>query len=721
MQFRDFLSRTASPELVDAIQRSAKRAESSNQQTHLPHLILELLDDSSTIGRVPHFVRMASKSSMSEQIQAIPTDAALSGKYSFDLQKLADQAVALATDWGASRVVPSTFLMASLTPDLFSDPLSRETMERLRRCGVTIESLLPTSPAPAYADYSFQPLGFGTDITAMARADYWSGSPVIGMEKQLRLLAMSISSGVESVALVGEPGVGKSSLVYGLAHLISQRARPLILPEMDSWSIVSISRVEIMAGTGARGELEERLQGMLTFLSKNPGVVAFFDEIHSLLDQDDVNGRNIATAFKELMANGIVRCIGATTDQEYARHIARDAALSSRFTKIAIPEPTDSATVTILAGLGPTLLGPKGGIYNVSFSADAIRRCVQITTRFQRGDRQPRKSIRLLKRAGFEVLHALQAGEPNRTPIVTAEDVAHTFGDMTDIPLDQLRENADVVSDSLTSALNIKIRGQEAAIGAVTSWLRIHSYGWVNPRRPRGRFVFLGPPGVGKTELALRLAELVMQERSSIIVKNMGEYKGEGAKSKFMGSEPGYIGYGETSTVYSRVMMRPYSVVVLDEIEKAHRDLSDVLLSILDGAGEDGQGRWVDFSQCIFVMTSNAVTVDTGTLTEQNLRESLLGLGGIWTAPFLDRIDRVVLFQPLNRRVLGEILDQMIADRRHDASQPIPAELDEARTREEILSSATTLHGANSARGLDRALLRWLVERSESQRQLTSQ
>jgi ATP-dependent Clp protease ATP-binding subunit ClpA len=241
----------------------------------------------------------------------------------------------------------------------------------------------------------------------------------------------------------------------------------------------------------------------------------------------------------------------------------------------------------------------------------------------------------------------------------------------------------------------------------------MNARGWVDPRRPRGRFLFLGPPGVGKTELALALADEVMKDRGSLVVKNMAEFKGESARSRFMGADPGYVGFGETPTIYSRVMMRPYSVVVLDEFEKAHPSLADPLLSVLDGSAEDSQGRTVDFAQCVFVMTSNAIDVPSDEdAPEEALRHALRELGGIWQPPLVDRLDRIVLFRPLDSETLLRILDGLVARRRAEAVHPLPEGIDTEEARREILGWATETAGAASARGLERALLRWLVTTS---------
>ena len=721
MDLRNFLTNRASASRVEAISTAMAAAEAAGAQTRLAHVSQALLADSSVRTRIPTEIRLRAEAAVAEQLDSADEQAQPSGElgtFAFDLSLLSKPAVELAQDWGADKVSPLAFLAAILSVEGIGPASAARTQEALRSAGLTLSRLMPSrDSAGAVFDFTYKSLGLGVDITAKARSGFWPTCPLVGMERELRRLVMLMSSGSDSVVVVGGPGVGKTAIIQGLAWHIANATRPLIPAAMDACTIVSISAVDIIAGTGARGELENRLDQMLAFFRNHPLVIPFFDEVHTLLETDDPNARAVATALKPPMANGQFRCIGSTTDKEYARFIASDQAMNSRFTRLLLPEPDADATARIIQGALGNLLSPWGHELGVVVSDDAIRAAVRLTGRYQRNDCQPRKSIRLIQSALAEKIYRLQTEVPNVEPRLTAGDMAETFSDVSGIPVDDLDEGRNDYYQQLSSRLRQRVRGQGEAIDGVTEWLALQACGWLDPSRPRGRFLFLGPPGVGKTELAITLAEQVMHDRGSMITRNMGEYKGEGARSRFMGSDPGYIGFGQVSTIYSEVMMRPYSVVVLDEFEKAHPSLSDPLISVLDGMGADAQGRRTDFSQCIFVMTSNAihgadaVEEDRG---EDRLREYLRGLGGIWTAPLIDRIDRVVLFQPLSEAVLLEILDAMIIQRRSAARRALPPELDDPAARHQILAWATEGEGAASARRLERALLRWLTRSRKS-------
>ncbi len=718
MDLKEFLQRAATTSLVECVRNAIRRASAEKTKTFLAHLLDMVLDDESVRNRMDEALRLKAKAALAEQMSLFPVvSAEQRGVIAFDIGLLASYSLGLAKDWGATQVSPLTLLATCLSPQLLKEVESARAQEALRAAGLTLEALIPKRKGKAgdvvRSDFTFKSLGFGTDVTAMARAGVWKTCPLIGAEKALKRLTTFMSSGADSVVLVGEPGVGKSAMLHGLAYHIAHRTRPLIPPEMDSWSIVMISPVNMLAGTGGRGELEERLDKLLAFFRKNPTVIPFFDEIHTLLDTDDPSSRTIATALKPPMVNGQFRCIGATTDKEYAQYIANDEALNSRFTKILLPEPTVAETLQILQGAMENLMPPRSKELGITLSPDALETAIRLTDLYQRSIRLPRKAIRLVRSVVTEKTYRYQTGEDESGPEITTRDVARTFSDITGIPVDDLDQERDDFYSLLAAKLADRVKGQSEAIEGVTTWLSLQACGWVDSRRPRGRFLFLGPPGVGKTELALALAEEVMRDRGSLISKNMAEFKGEGSRTKFMGSDPGYVGFGQTSTLYTRVMMRPYSVVVLDEFEKAHPELADPLISVFDGQAEDSQGRYVDFSQCIFVMTSNAIMGEIeGSLGEEDLRRALLDLGGIWTPPLVDRIDRIVLFRPLSHEVLLEILNGLIESRRTKASRALPPEIDDEKTRLSIVEWATEGGERASARRLERALLRWLMEKA---------
>ncbi len=705
MDLDQFLRDAAAPSLIEAVEQALAAADRDGTPLRLTHLIRALLADAS--------VRTRLGSDLVDRLMVTlgtlgPVPA---GSDSFDLPGLIEPALALARDWEAGRIAPLTLLAATIAGGPLADADSARTQESLRQAGLIVDALMPRRDADAArrADFTCKALGFGTDLTAMARAGFWPACPLVGQDRELKRLVMSIASGSDSVVIVGEPGVGKSAVVHGLAWHLAHATRPLIPPDLDGHSIVALSPVNVLAGTGGRGELEQRLDAMLTFFRTHPHVIPFFDEIHTLLDTDGTEARSVATALKPPMVNGLFRCLGATTDKEYARFIASDEAMNSRFTRILIAEPDEAATFSIVSGIAASLLSASARTHGVQFSPDAIRTAVRLTSRYQRSDRQPRKTIKLLRHVAGEVTYALQTSMTPARSLVTTEDVARTFSDTTGTPVDELDETRVDFYDTLAGRLDQRVKGQPQAIDAVTSWLSLHTRGWVDARRPRGRFLFVGPPGVGKSELAASLATEVLRDRGSVITKNMAEYKGEGARARFMGADPGYIGFGQTSTLYSQVMMRPYSVVVLDEFEKAHPSLADPMLGVLDGKAEDGQGRAVDFAQCIFILTSNAIPASVAGGDEQRIREALVHSGGIWTAPLVDRIDRIVPFRTLDLCVLNQILDQMIDARRRAAVRPLPPELDEPGERRRIVEWAVAGEPSPSARRLERALLRWLT------------
>ncbi|MBK7674241.1 MAG: ATP-dependent Clp protease ATP-binding subunit [Candidatus Accumulibacter sp.] len=780
MNLGDFLTSSANESLQLALAAGHAHAKAASQRTHLSYLLAKLLDDQSVRAKLPEPVRVRAQAALAEQVLALPQEDHRKGELSFDLEALAGPAVETMGNLGSPRVTPLLFLATCLSPSIAMDAESERARGCLRIAGITAEMFLPGATERARRqDFTFRSQGLGndglgTDITAMARAGVWPTCPLVGMERQLENLVVVLNSMRYSAAIVGEPGVGKSAFIRGLAWHIVHRTRPLIPPDMDSWTLVRIEAADILKGTSGRGDLEGRIKEMLAFFARNPTVIPFFEEVHKLLDTDDTSSRAVATALKVPMAEERFRCVGVTTDREYARFIASDDAMNSRFRKILLPEPGEEEACRIVAGTKDDLLRGKAAQQGVSITDDAIRTAVRVTSVYQKSDRLPRKAINLLGETVAEKAYRLSIADAANSPaglstVITGKDVARFFSNVTSIPVDDLNDDRSAYYTALEARLKNRVRGQRIAIESVTRHLALHASGLVDKRRPRGRLLFLGPPGVGKTELATALAEEVMRDSGSLVTVNMAEYTKEDSLNKFMGASPGYVGFGQTPTIYSKVMMRSYSVVVLDEFEKAAPELANPLISMLDGRGEDSQGRMVDFSQCIFVMTSNALTqkevlkgvvlgriqvgdaaevtrvlkgmgVDSsetsftmpglierierlddaaagslldqlGGTGEEGLRAHLTSLGGIWTAPLVDRIDRIALFRSLDKTVLHEILERMIDARRAASARPLPAEIDSPGSRDAIIGWATTDGAGTSARRLERSLLRWLSDK----------
>src|SRR5262249_20511797 len=291
-----------------------------------------------------------------------------------------------------------TFLATCLSASIPLDAVSAQTQETLRSAGLTVEALVPviSREDTRRQDFTFKSLNLGTDITAMARADFWQTCPLVGMELQIRTLAKLLNSRNGSAVIVGEPGVGKSAFIQGFAYHIARRDRRFIPPSMDSWTIVMVEATDIMQGTSGRGDLETRIKELLVFFRKNPTVIPFFEEIHRLLDSDDPSARSVATALKPPMANRLFTCVGCTTDKEYARFIASDEAMNSRFRKILLPEPDHQEAIKIIEGSRANLLRGRARDMGVDFREDAISTAVRVTSTYQKSDRLPRKAINLL-------------------------------------------------------------------------------------------------------------------------------------------------------------------------------------------------------------------------------------------------------------------------------------------------------------------------------------
>ena len=566
---------------------------------------------------------------------------------------------------------------------------------------------------------------FSTDLTKAAMDDKLD--PVVGREKEIqRVIEILSRRKKNNPIIIGEPGVGKSAIVEGLAQLIAKRKTS---PVLFNKRIVSLDMAGIVAGTKYRGQFEERIRGLLKEIENNADIIVFIDEIHTLIGAGSTPGSmDAANIMKPALARGTIQCVGATTLDEYRKSIEKDGALERRFQKVLLEPTTADETLQILENIKDRYERH----HHVSYTDEALRACVKLTERYVTDRAFPDKAIDALDEVGAKVhlqhvevppaviekekeldvakqkkqsavvnqnyelaanYRDLQTrlekeldemnrqwadGDTSERQPVTEKEVADVISIMTGVPVQRMAETEGVRLKGMSAELKQAVIAQDAAIEKMTKAILRNRVGLKDPNHPIGVFMFLGPTGVGKTYLAKKLAQFMFGSNDALIRVDMSEYTESFNVSRLVGAPPGYVGYEEGGQLTERVRRKPYSIVLLDEIEKAHGNVFNLLLQVLDeGRLTDGNGRLVDFRNTVIIMTSNAGTrqlkefgrgvgFNTGGTLGPNMNEkdkeyarSIIqkSLSRQFAPEFLNRLDEIITFDQLDLSAIGKIID----------------------------------------------------------------
>ena len=567
---------------------------------------------------------------------------------------------------------------------------------------------------------------YGRNLNDMAKEDRMD--PVIGRDKEIqRVIQILARRTKNNPILLGEPGVGKTAIAEGLAQRIVEGSVPYMLQDKK---VVSLSLASLVAGAKYRGEFEERLKGLIDEVRQDGTIILFVDEMHTLVGAGAAEGAlDAANILKPALSRGEIQIIGATTLDEYKKHLEKDAALSRRFQTILVEEPSIEDAKKILMGLR----GKYEAFHCAHIEDAAIEAAVRLSHRYITDRFLPDKAIDLmdeaaskvrmkqvaqpeklqeirarLEKLGVEKEAAISAQDYERAAhirddeqkvkdeleeakrrfekrgksriTVTADDIADVVAQWTGVPVRQIAAKESDRLLHMEKILTRRVVGQQEAVEAVSKAIRRARAGLKDPKRPIGSFLFLGPTGVGKTELAKALSEALFGTEDAIIRFDMSEYMEKYAVSRMVGAPPGYVGYEEGGQLTDAVRRKPYSIILLDEIEKAHPDVFNVLLQVLDdGRLTDGKGRTVDFRNTVIIMTSNAGATllkksapalgfavgsgDEKQEAEDAAKKRVLGeVRHIFKPEFLNRIDELIVFHPLGREELSKIIDILLRD-----------------------------------------------------------
>ncbi|EKN66431.1 ATPase AAA [Neobacillus bataviensis LMG 21833] len=547
---------------------------------------------------------------------------------------------------------------------------------------------------------------FGRNLSTMAKAGLID--PVIGRDEEIkRVVEILNRRNKNNPVLIGEPGVGKTAIAEGLAMKIANGDVP---GKLRNKEVYLLDVASLVANTGIRGQFEERMKQLISELQEQKNIILFIDEIHLLVGAGSAEGSmDAGNLLKPALARGELQVIGATTLKEY-RQIEKDSALERRFQPVHVLEPASEAAIEILKGIQKKY----EDYHEVTYSEEAVKACVQLSQRYIQDRFLPDKAIDLLDEAGsklnltsdyknneqiesrlneisVEKEDALKSEQYEKAailrdeeaklekelnndfsserPIVTVSHIQEIIEQKTGIPVGKLQQDEQLKMKALEENLKSKVIGQEKAVKKIAKAIRRSRAGLKSKHRPIGSFLFVGPTGVGKTELSKTLAEELFGTKDSMVRLDMSEYMEKHSVSKLIGSPPGYIGHDEAGQLTEKVRRNPYSIILLDEIEKAHPDVQHMFLQILeDGRLTDSQGRIVSFKDTVIIMTSNAgvshKTVHVGFGTNEIIEEASIldSLGSFFKPEFLNRFDSIIEFNTLNQEHILTIVDLMLCE-----------------------------------------------------------
>ena len=506
---------------------------------------------------------------------------------------------------------------------------------------------------------------FGYDITKAAKEGRLD--PLVGREDEIqRVIQILGRRRKNNPMLVGDPGVGKSAIVEGIAIKIVNGDIP---PALAGKRLISLDLGSIVAGTKYRGDFEKRLKNIINEVASSPDVILFIDEFHTIVGAGGASGSlDAANMLKPALARGDIQCIGATTMDEFKKSVEKDGALDLRFQKIVVEHTDIPQSISILTRLKTNYEKH----HNVVYTDEAIEACVRMSERYITDRCLPDKAIDAMDEAGSKV----RLKNPKKTGSVTAEDVAEVISKMTGIPSGRVAENEGTRLMKMKDVLKKRIIGQDEAIEKVVRAIQRNRAGIKDPGKPIGTFMFFGPTGVGKTQLAKSLAEYLFDSEDNMIRLDMSEYMEKFNVSRLIGAPPGYVGFEEGGQLSERVRRKPYCVVLLDEIEKAHPDVFNLLLQVMDeGRLTDSTGRTISFRNTIVIMTSNVgsreleeygsgVGFSTSSRNVEGNRKSVVekAVRKAFPPEFINRVDEQVFFKHLDKDDLEKIIDIELKD-----------------------------------------------------------